>query len=61
MFKDGRETPEEFAEKAMNYLGHDEEGKTISYAAYERCLGNCHEIADRVREIITDYGNSRNI
>lgn len=66
MYEEGREivffkTPEEFAEKAVYYLEHDEERNMIAGAAYERCLRDGHEAADRVREIITDYGNSRNI
>lgn len=66
MYEEGREivffkTPEEFVEKAVYYLEHDEERNTIAEAAFERCLRDGHEATDRVREIITDYGNSRNI
>ena len=52
---------EEFVDKALYYLEHNEERGTVAEAAYKRCLKDGHEAKDRVREIIKDYGDSRNI
>ncbi|PWT26040.1 glycosyltransferase [Butyrivibrio fibrisolvens] len=52
---------EEFVDKALYYLERNEEREAIAEGAYKRCLKDGHEAKDRVREIIKDYEDSRNI
>ncbi len=49
---------DDFVRKAIYYLENDNDRARIANAAYERCLIDGHEAADRVKEILADYKES---
>ena len=60
MFEDGKDAvlyshKEDFADKTIYYLCHEELRNEIALSGYARVKKDGHEVADRVKEIIEDY------
>ena len=60
MFEEDKEivfyhTKDDFVEKVIYYLEHDEERMCIATAGHERLLRDGHEVKDRAEQIIKDY------
>ncbi|MCM1236643.1 MAG: glycosyltransferase, partial [Ruminococcus flavefaciens] len=60
MYEENREivfyrTKEDFVNKIIYYLNHDEERECIAQSGYERLLNSGHEASDRVKEVMEEY------
>lgn len=60
MFEDGKEVvlyrnEQEFVDKIIYYLEHDEERIKIANAGYERVMRDGHEVCDRIKQVMLVY------
>ena len=63
MFEDGKEAilyrnEQEFVDKIVYYLEHEEERIKIANAGYERVMRDGHEVCDRIRQVMEIYKNT---